>query len=85
MNQSDVMIENNIMLISMAFSILNQLSGVTRAAGSLPMSMWLFCISMTWKWKCYLLSCVWLFVTPWTVALQAALSMEFSQQEYWNG
>ena len=24
-------------------------------------------------------------VTPWTVALQAPLSMEFSRQEYWNG
>ena len=23
-------------------------------------------------------------VTPWTVALQAPLSMEFSRQEYWN-
>ena len=26
-----------------------------------------------------------LFVTPWTVARQAPLSMEFSQQEYWSG
>ena len=25
------------------------------------------------------------FVIPWTVARQAALSMEFSKQEYWNG
>ena len=32
-----------------------------------------------------LLSCVQLFVTPWTVALQDPLSMEFSRQEYWNG
>ena len=24
-------------------------------------------------------------VTPWTVAHQASLSMEFSRQEYWNG
>ena len=23
--------------------------------------------------------------TPWTVALQALLSMEFSRQEYWSG
>jgi len=30
------------------------------------------------------LSCILLFVTPWTVAHQAALSMEFSRQEYWN-
>ena len=30
-------------------------------------------------------SCVWLFVTPWTVACQAPLSMGFSRQEYWRG
>ena len=27
---------------------------------------------------------VWLFTTPWTVALQAPLSMEFSREEYWS-
>ena len=32
-----------------------------------------------------LLSCVQLFVTPWTVAYQASPSMGFSRQEYWNG
>ena len=26
-----------------------------------------------------------LFVTPWIVALQVPLSMEFSRQEYWSG
>ena len=31
-----------------------------------------------------LLGCVRLFATPWTVACQAPLSMEFSRQEYWN-
>ena len=30
------------------------------------------------------LSCVRLFVTPWTVAHQSPLSMEFSRQEYWS-
>ena len=30
-------------------------------------------------------NCVQLFVTPWTVACQAPLSMEFSGQEYWSG
>ena len=30
------------------------------------------------------LSCVRLFVTPWTVACQAPLSMESSRQEYWS-
>ena len=31
------------------------------------------------------LSCVRLFVTPWTVAHQAPLSMGFPRQEYWSG
>ena len=30
-------------------------------------------------------SCVQLFVTPWTVARRAPLSMGFSRQEYWSG
>ena len=32
-----------------------------------------------------MLSCVQLFVTPWTVAHQDPLSMGFSKQEYWSG
>ena len=35
--------------------------------------------------KVKLLSHVWLFVTPWTVAHQAPLSVGFSRQEYWSG
>ena len=31
------------------------------------------------------LSHVWHFATPWTVAYQAPLFMEFSRQEYWSG
>ena len=34
---------------------------------------------------CYLLSCVQLFVTPWTVSCQPPLSIKFSRQEYWSG
>ena len=44
--------------------------------------------SRTWNWLCthaQLLSHVWLLVTPWTVAYQAPLSMEFSVQERWSG
>ena len=37
------------------------------------------------KVKVKLLSRVRLFVTPWTVAHQASLSMGFSRQEYWRG
>ena len=32
-----------------------------------------------------LLHHLWLFSTPWTVARQAPLFMEFSRQEYWSG
>ena len=32
-----------------------------------------------------MLSFVWLFVTPWTVAHQTPLSMGFSRQGYWSG
>ena len=36
------------------------------------------------KMKMKSLSCVWLFVTPWTVTCQAPPSMGFSRQEYWS-
>ena len=32
-----------------------------------------------------LLSCVWLFVTPWTIAHESPLSLGFPRQEYWSG
>ena len=35
--------------------------------------------------KVKLLSRIRLFVTPWTAAYQAPLSMGFSRQEYWSG
>ena len=38
-----------------------------------------------WNRYLYLLSCIWLFETPWTVARQAPPSMKFSRQEYWSG
>ena len=37
------------------------------------------------KWKSKSLNSVWLFATPWTVACQAPLSMEFSRSTYWSG
>ena len=36
------------------------------------------------KYVCVLVAHVQLFVTPWTEACQAQLSMEFSRQEYWS-
>ena len=41
--------------------------------------MWF--IFLVWK----LHSHIWLFAAPWTVILQAPLSIEFSRQEYWGG
>ena len=43
--------------------------------------------SNAWKWKVKvkLLSCVRLFMTPWTAAYQAPPPMGFSRQEYWSG
>ena len=38
-----------------------------------------------WLKQVKLLSRVWLFATPWTVAHQAPPTMEFSRQEYWSG
>ena len=40
------------------------------------------------RWPMCEFSCfspVQLFVIPWTIALQAPLSMGFSRQEYWSG
>ena len=37
------------------------------------------------KAVCVLVSCVQLFVTPWTIACQAPLLMEFSKLKYWSG
>ena len=47
------------------------------------LSKYLLCVPL-WVYA-QLLSCVWLFAIPWTVAHQASLSMEFSRQEYWSG
>ena len=42
--------------------------------------------SNAWKWrvKVQSLSCVQLFITPWTAAYQAAPSLGFCRQEYWS-
>ena len=37
------------------------------------------------EYICQSLSWVRFFATPWTVACQASLSMEFSREEYWSG
>ena len=53
--------------------------------GMISMS-WDSCVFPFMKWsEVRSLSRVWLFVTPWTIAYQAAPSTRFSRQEYWSG
>ena len=48
--------------------------------------LWNIWNDIKWANQCaYVLSCVWLFVTPWTIAYPAPLSTESSRQEYWSG
>ena len=42
------------------------------------------CMTNSFSLRVQPLSHIWLFATPWTVAHQAPLSMEFSRQEYWS-
>ena len=46
------------------------------------MSIYIVCVCVC---VCVLLSYVQFFSTPWTIAHQALLSMEFSRPEYWSG
>ena len=50
--------------------------------GGLCINIYLYLSNEKWKW--WSLSCDQLFVTPWAVACQAPLPMEFSRQEYWS-
>ena len=45
----------------------------------------MFVVAFMLLMRAYILSCVRLFVMPWTVVHQAPLSMEFSRQEHWSG
>ena len=57
--------------------------GVARVGHNLTTKPYIYtCICMYVMCCVYSLSCVQLFVTPWTVACQAPLSMGFSRQEY---
>ena len=59
--------------------------GVSASTSVLPMNIQDgFFLGWTGWISLQSLSCVQLFVTPWTVAHQASLSMEFSRQGYWS-
>ena len=59
----------------------NILDSIMLKNGYLIIAHGFFCACMCVQ----LISCVWLFEIPWTVAHQAPLSMGFSRQEYWSG
>ena len=52
---------------------------------NLVLCQWFYFLHRHNTWKRKSLSSVQLFATPWTVACQAPLSMEFSRQEHWSG
>ena len=78
-------------LVSFWIAICHRRWCVVPLGGTYGLALALFCgISSHWWWLprsndplrgCV---CVWLFVTPWTVAHQACLSMGFPRQEYWS-
>ena len=70
-------LQNSIFHIATSFSILCHIS--IRNYFPKSQSAWL-CVVVIQS-----LSCVRPFVTPWTVARQAPLSMGFPKQEYWSG
>ena len=45
----------------------------------------MYLVSFWLCWVIVVLSCVWFFVTLWTVACQAPLSLGLYKQEYWSG
>ena len=57
----------------------------TRACSQDICSQFAMCYIQELRICAQLLSHVQLFATPWTVACQAPLPMEFSRQEYWSG
>ena len=63
-------------VMSLLFNMLSRL-----AIAFLPRSKCLLEVTILSCMHAQLLSHVWLFMTPWTVAHQALLSMEFSRQE----
>ena len=50
-----------------------------------PAKLYLKAANLSVLCVCQPLSRVQFFVTPWTIAHKASLSMEFSRQEYWSG
>ena len=64
----------------------NYISKKIKYVSSLRDQKWVFTLVFSYKVsKCYLLSRVQFFVTPWTVVFQDPLSMGLSRQEYWSG
>ena len=68
--------------------VICQLQGHTHKRFKCNKCMWMSCGASYQVWFAVvvqLLSHVFIFATPWTVAHQAPLFMGFSRQEYWSG
>ena len=73
-------------VMSLLFNMLSRLVITFLPRSKHLLISWLQSPSAVILWlKVKSLSHVRLFVTPWTVAHQAPLSMGFSRQEYWSG
>ena len=72
--------DNEIALLSGSVSSLAAQTPCTLPEALLFCLAFLLLLVLFWS-----LSCVRLFTTPWTVARQAPLSMEFTRQEDWTG
>ena len=62
-------------LISILMYIVAKMWQIMKISSKIPLYLSCACV----------LSYIWLFVTPRTLACQVSLSIEFSRQEYWSG
>ena len=65
--------------------VLNHQQGIIIILGVIDVMSVTLCVCVCVCVCVCMLSPVWLFGTPWTIVYQAALSLEFSRQEYWSG
>ena len=77
--------EFNPFILFMLYLNLNHLASQFSCLVSFPFWLIHFIVSIKMCVCSQSLSRVWLFVTPWTVACRALLSMEFCRQEYRSG
>ena len=78
------MLTKHLQNISIGHTVNDSLYLIRLSCGHDMLGFLTFCVCRLLLFVVYKKSC-WLFVTPWTVACQAPLSMRFSRQVYWSG